>query len=267
MVINPTGSLCKCYAFANREMAVRADGTMLGFSDLQRIAEVCGAVEFVEEKATDVCALSIAHKELLPPDYRFLPIREHFHVSDALEVGHTSRAKALVSWLENAHFCSHCGHPMQSHHQLTAMCCPECGQLVFPRIEPCIIVLVSRGERILLARHAQRNQNIYACIAGFMEAGETAEEAVAREIYEETHLRVRNIRYFGSQSWPFPSQLMLGFTADYESGEIRVQEEEIQQADWFDPLHCPASPAPGSIAYQLIEAARQRAIAQTETNH
>lgn len=141
---------------------------------------------------------------------------------------------------------------MQEHQTLTARECPECRNLIFPRIEPCIIVLVSRDDEILLARHVQRNQNIYACIAGFMEAGETAEQAVAREIMEETGITVRNIRYYGSQSWPFPSQLMLGFTAEYESGEIKLQEDELSDAQWFHRDNCPASPPPGSIAYRLI---------------
>ncbi len=130
--------------------------------------------------------------------------------------------------------------------------------MIYPRIEPCIIVLVHKEGKILLANHAQRNQDIYACLAGFVEAGESIEHAVEREIWEETHPRVKNIRYFGSQRWPFPSQLMLGFTADYESGEIELQREEIADAQWFDPHHCPASPPPGSIAWQLIEEAKQR---------
>ena len=108
------------------------------------------------------------------------------------------------------------------------------------------------GNEILLARHLQRNQDVYACIAGFMEAGETAEHAVRREILEETGISVKNIHYLGSQSWQFPDQLMLAFTAEYESGEINVQKEELIEAGWFDRNNCPATPQPGSIAYRLI---------------
>ena len=141
---------------------------------------------------------------------------------------------------------------------MTARVCPDCGNIIYPRIDPCIIVLVYKEGKILLARHVQRNQDIYACIAGFVEAGEPIEHAVEREIMEETGLKVKNIRYFGSQSWPFPAQLMFGFIADYESGEISLQAEEISDAQWFDPDHCPASPQPGSIAYRLIEDARRK---------
>ncbi|MBO5964508.1 MAG: NAD(+) diphosphatase, partial [Bacteroidaceae bacterium] len=136
--------------------------------------------------------------------------------------------------------------------QESSLTCPQCHNTIFPRIEPCIIVLVKRGNEILLAQHSQRNTQYFSCLAGFIEAGESAEHAVRREIMEETGISVTNIRYFGSQSWPFPSQLMLGFTAEYESGEIQVQESEIQRASWFNRHNCPATPPEGSLAYQLI---------------
>lgn len=260
LILHPQSSQCACYAFSAREMAVRQDGSMLSFEDLLLIRSACQYEEFVEEQESGVCALQMLHPDQLPADFKLMPVRMHFHESNEEEILRTSRAKALLGWIRNAHHCGHCGAEMQPHESLTAMTCPQCGLLQFPRIEPCVIVLVHKGNQILLARHVQRNQNIYACIAGFMEAGETAEHAVAREVYEETHLRVRNIRYFGSQSWPFPAQLMLGFTAEYESGEIHEQAEEIEKAAWFDPLHCPASPPPGSIAYQLIEDAKRRVL-------
>ena len=109
-----------------------------------------------------------------------------------------------------------------------------------------------KDEKVLLARHAYRNQDIFACIAGFIESGESAEHAVAREVFEETKLKVKNIIYRGSQSWPFPNQFMLGFTAEYDSGELVLQKEEITEAGWFDVDNLPASPKPGSIAYRLI---------------
>lgn len=268
LTINPPDSSFACYAFADREMVVHEDGSMLWFADLkilqqtlvdQSLPDASQEFDLIEEKESGVCVLSVPPKTELPAGYRYEVVRMHFHVSDEEEILRTSRAKALVGWLRNAHYCGHCGAKMKLHESLTAVTCPECGTFQFPRIEPCVITLVYRDGKILLARHVQRNQNIYACIAGFIEAGETVEHAVEREIFEETHLRVKNIRYFGSQSWPFPSQLMLGFTADYESGEIVVQEDELERAAWFDPLQCPASPPPGSIAYQLIEDAKRRA--------
>lgn len=162
------------------------------------------------------------------------------------------RAKALAEWLDSTRFCPRCGASLHPDERETALHCPDCGNTVYPRINPCVIMLVSRGEEILLALHRNRNMNFYSCLAGFIEAGESVENAVRREIMEETGITVRNIRYYGSQSWPFPSQLMLGFTAEYESGEIHVQEDELQTAAWFPRNDCPATPPPGSMAYRLI---------------
>lgn len=241
------------YAVIDREVILHSDLTALGEDDLTALRQVCQVSEAVVEAANGIHAVYLKSKEQLPEGYVAVPMRTRFAVQDAEETWLMSRAKALLSWRMNTRFCGRCGHPLVDSEELTARVCPECGNLIFPRIEPCIIVLVSRSDgKILLAKHVQRNQNIYACIAGFMEAGETAEQAVAREIREETGLEVSDIRYFGSQSWPFPSQLMLGFTARYESGDIHLQAEELCDAQWFDRDDCPASPPPGSIAWRLI---------------
>lgn len=239
------------FAFHNREMVVRANGDLLDAFDLNRLTEACQPTDRFTEASTGIECIGITPDTQLPEGYKWMPIRLYF----AAEPEHTwevARAKALLEWRAKTKFCGRCGTKLNEHASLTARVCPDCGNMIFPRIEPCIIVLVHRDDKILLARHVQRNQNIYACIAGFMEAGETAEEAVAREIREETGIEVKNIRYFGSQSWPFPSQLMLGFTAEYESGELKLQEDELSDAGWFDRDDCPASPQPGSIAYRLI---------------
>lgn len=258
IVLQPVASTCRCFAFADRSVVVRTDGLMLRFSDLELLKQACDGSDLVEEKESNLCAMKLANAKSLPEGYRLQLIRERFYEMDQADVMQLARAKALTEWLHNTRYCGRCGSPLQAHDSLSAFTCPDCGQLIFPRIEPCIIVVVTREDKMLLARHVQRNQDIYACIAGFIEAGESAEHAVSREIYEETHLRVKNIRYFGSQSWPFPSQLMLGFTADYESGDIKVQADEIESAKWFSPDECPATPPPGSIAYELIEDAKRR---------
>jgi len=240
------------YALHNREMVIRRDSQPLTLEDLQAL-RIDPAWDLFTEAANDLTCLALGDTEHLPEAYTTCLIREHFYASDEAETFRTARAKALIGWRETTHYCGRCGTALQDHESMTARVCPKCGQLIFPRIEPCVITVVRRADgKILLARHVQRNQDIYACIAGFMEAGETAEQAVAREVMEETGLRIRNIRYFGSQSWPFPAQLMLGFTAEYDGGEIHLQEEELSDARWFDRDNCPASPAPGSIAWRLI---------------
>lgn len=241
------------YIVFDREMLLRLDGQPLTEDDLQRVGQYTSATDRYTDTPNDLTVLALPGRDPLPDGYCLKPIRQHFHESDDQEVFRTARAKALAAWRGLTRYCGRCGHPLQEHPQLTALECPACGNLIFPRIEPCIITVVSREDgKILLAKHVQRNTNIYACIAGFMEAGETAEQAVAREVMEETGLRIRNIRYFGSQSWPFPAQLMLGFTAELAGGELHLQADELADAQWFDRDDCPASPPPGSIAYRLI---------------
>lgn len=163
-----------------------------------------------------------------------------------------ARMKGYLNWRANVRFCPGCGAPLESHPTENAKVCPKCGRVHYPRIEPCVIAVICRGREILLLRHALRNQDIWCCLAGFVEAGESLEQALRREVKEETGLEIGNIRYAGSQSWPFPDQLMVGFHADYAGGEIRVQESEILEAKWFKTDDLPPHPAPGSISWNLI---------------
>ena len=245
------------FAFRGKELIVRRDGMPIEYADLALLSSSCGRTDFFEEYEFDLCALGLDNIYSLPKSYLSEPIRQVIFRADEDDVLRISRAKALLEWRSATRFCGRCGTSLIEHHIFSARECPNCRNIIFPRIEPCIIVLVSRTnssgeEEILLARHAQRNQDVYTCLAGFMEAGESAEHAVGREIFEETGLHVRNIRYFGSQSWPFPSQLMIAFTAEYESGEIHLQKDEISDAQWFKRDKCPDIPPPGSIAYRLI---------------
>lgn len=159
----------------------------------------------------------------------------------------------LVNWYVTHRYCGACGKPTRPHRDDRAMFCASCNLTYYPRINPCIIVLVNDGPRILLARHNRYKSRFYSCLAGFIEAGETPEETVAREVYEETGIQVKNIRYIKSQSWPFPSQLMLGYYADYAGGEIRVDGIEIETADWFNIADLPEIPSSSiSVAGELI---------------
>lgn len=168
-------------------------------------------------------------------------------------------ANQLLNWQLSHRFCGHCGGLTTPHDRERSLVCPACKLHFYPRINPCVIVLVSRGRQLLLARHNKAGGSYFSCLAGFMEAGETPEETVAREVREEVGIEVENIRYIKSQSWPFPSQLMLGFFADYKSGEIEVDGHEIAEAHWYEPEELPLSPAAGiSVAGQLIELFLQR---------
>ena len=163
----------------------------------------------------------------------------------------TDRDIALGNWLTNNHFCPRCGERMEQGKD-GMLTCPKCDNIVFPRIDPCVLVLVKKEDKILLVRHVQRSQNRWTCLAGYAEAGETIEKTVTREVKEEVGINVKNIVYRGSQSWPHPAQLMFAFTAEYESGEITLQKEEIAKAEWFDAHDNPANPPVESLAFKLL---------------
>lgn len=173
-----------------------------------------------------------------------------------IELGHLlHRAASLNHFFHTHQFCGKCGEKAVLAEDEIAICCNTCGNRVYPTISPSIIVAIRKGRQILLANHLRHKGTIYTTLAGFVEAGESVENAVHREIFEETGLKVKNVRYFGSQPWAFPNSLMLGFLADYESGEIILQEEEICDAKWFDCDELlPEIPQKGTIAFELIQA-------------
>jgi len=163
------------------------------------------------------------------------------------------KASHIIDWDSTNRYCSRCRTEMNRAKGMRAKECPGCGFLSFPRISPAVIVLIERDNRVLLARVKRFTAELYSVLAGFVEPGESLEEAATREIEEEVGIRVKNIRYFGSQPWPFPDSLMIGFTAEYESGEIKIDEAEISDAGWFDPDKLPIIPGKISIARQLID--------------
>lgn len=164
------------------------------------------------------------------------------------------RAVQLVEWARTHRRCGQCGHPTEDSPAERARRCPGCGLKVFPRLAPAIIALVERGDgRALLARNANWPTAMYSCLAGFVEPGESAEDAARREILEEVGVTVGELRYFGSQPWPFPHSLMLGFHAHYLAGEITCDGLEIAAANWFAPDQLPQVPGPISIARRLID--------------
>lgn len=252
-VQNPTSSNQRCFAIIEKECVLHKDGSELTFSELLNFKKLYPKADFIEEEQGNFCAILIPSKELISADYSFQTLRQYFARNEEKQSAPLFRAKHILEWRKNTKFCSACASKLKNHETLSALECPKCKKIYFPRIEPCVIVAIFNSEgKVLLARHTYRNQAMHACIAGFIEAGESAEQAVRREVFEETGLSIKNLIYKGSQSWPFPDQMMFGFTAEYESGELKLQKEEIADAAWFDPENCPDSPPPGSIAYKLI---------------
>ncbi|WP_122663581.1 NAD(+) diphosphatase [Pseudomonas viridiflava] len=162
-------------------------------------------------------------------------------------------AAQISTWAREHRFCGSCGRPTVQVPGERAMYCEHDNLRFYPRISPSMIVLITRGDEILLARSPRFVTGVYSTLAGFVEPGESAEDCVRREVMEEVQVKVRNIKYVGSQCWPFPHSMMLGFHAEYESGEIVPQADEIEDARWFSINDLPPLPANRSIARHLIE--------------
>lgn len=165
-----------------------------------------------------------------------------------------ARAWQVAHFLRTHKYCGQCGKPMRRVSWELAMHCHSCHHRCYPRISPCIIVAVRKGDKMLLAQGKAHTQtNMYSTLAGFVESGETLEQAVHREVFEEVAIKVKNLRYFGSQPWPFPHSLMVGYIADYASGEIKIDDNEIVDANWYDIDDLPHIPHKFSIARDLID--------------
>jgi NAD+ diphosphatase len=185
--------------------------------------------------------------------FSFHPLRALFGKLHEELIGIAGLANQLVLWNQNHQYCGKCGVPNRNKVDERAKFCPECGLINYPRLSPAIIVAVTHKDRILLAHSSRFPVKFYSVLAGFVEPGETLEACVKREVREEVGIDVKNIRYFGSQPWPFPDSLMIAFTAEYAGGEISIDESEILDADWFTADNHPPIPPKISIARHLID--------------
>jgi NAD+ diphosphatase len=182
-----------------------------------------------------------------------MPARSLFNLLGAEAVSLVGRGIQLLDWQKNHRYCGRCGAPTTIKTGEFAMLCSSCDLVVYPRISPAIMVLISRGDELLLARSPRFKPGVYSALAGFVEAGETLEQCAIREVREEVGIEITNLRYFGSQPWPFPDSLMVAFFADYAGGTIQPDPLEIEAAGWFLRSELPALPEPVSIARQLID--------------
>ncbi|MEZ5557422.1 MAG: NAD(+) diphosphatase [Pseudomonadales bacterium] len=190
---------------------------------------------------------------LVPEGYSVTPLRAWLGRVEPSLFYLAGRAQQIIEWHDSHRFCGRCGEPMADHPEDRAKACPSCDLVNYPRLSPSIIVLITRGEEMLLARNANWPTGMYSTLAGFVEPGESIEQTVHREVFEEVGLKVRNLRYLGSQSWPFPNSLMLGFHAEYAGGDIICQEGEIAEARWFRYDDLPNVPPGTAISRWLID--------------
>ncbi|MBO0693884.1 MAG: NAD(+) diphosphatase [Acidimicrobiaceae bacterium] len=187
-----------------------------------------------------------------PAGYRWAHLRELGGAWPTEEWALAGRAVQLVEWRRTHRYCGRCGHETEPSPGERAMRCPSCGLLAFPVVSPAVIVLVRKGEQILLAANRTFRGGMYSILAGFVEPGENIEETLHREVFEEVGIHVKNLRYVASQPWPFPHSLMIGYTAEWESGEIQPDGDEILDAGWYSADDLPPIPPPLSIAGRLI---------------
>ena len=163
------------------------------------------------------------------------------------------KASQILDWDKNHEFCGRCGSKTIILENERAKKCPKCNLINYPRISPAIIVAITKGNQILLAHNKNFIPGLYSVIAGFVEPSETLEDCVKREVFEEVGIKIKNITYFGSQPWPFPNSLMIAFFAEYKSGEIKVDGNEIVSADWYEVDKLPDIPQKHSVARKLID--------------
>lgn len=202
---------------------------------------------------TPVYAVAVPTESVLPPPYFQKDLRALMIEVDETLFSIAGRAKQVVQWSTDHAFCSRCGAATKNHSTDRAKECIKCEFTQYPRLSPCVIGLVTRGPEILLARSPHFPPNMFSTLAGFVEPGETLEEAFSREVGEEVGVSVAEVKYCSSQPWPFPHSLMIGFEAEYAEGDIKVDGVEIEEADWFHVDQLPLIPPLGSISRQLID--------------
>lgn len=213
-------------------------------------------IELTEWQLPDVQAFSCEIPEScpVPCGHRLVGLRESYDILSSEDYRMAGRLAELHYWNRNSLFCPVCGTRMNRIEPIHKLC-PQCGKHLFPSVSPAVLVLICRGEDEILLVHARNFKGtFYSLVAGFLETGETLEECVVREVAEETGLTISDIRYFGSQSWPYPSNLMVGFTARYVSGEVCLQDSELSAGQFYSRHELPELPRPLSLARRMIDA-------------
>jgi len=198
-------------------------------------------------------AVELSEAHALPEGWATLGLRDLFGLVDTTLAALSGRAYQILEWDRNHQFCSRCGTRTEPRADERSRACPACGLTSYPPISPAIMILVTHEGRLLLARKPAFPPGRFSALAGFVEPGEMLEDTVIRETREEVGVEVKNIRYFGSQPWPFPHSLMIAFTAEYAGGELRPDGVEIEEARWFAPDALPKLPPPISISRRLID--------------
>jgi len=191
---------------------------------------------------------------ILPDTIETLSLRKALELLGDKWYNIAAKSFAIINWDKNHHYCGRCGTETKQDSDMFERVCPSCALEFYPRISPSIIVRIQKEDHILMARSHHFIPGAYGLIAGFIEAGESVEDAIHREVHEEVGITIKNLRYFGSQAWPFPDSLMIAFTAEYQSGELQINPKEIEDAGWYRFDNLPGRPSSSiSIAKKLVD--------------
>ena len=246
-----------CFAFRSGELLTGPSGTgdpLPAYHELTIVHHLIVRSNFMGAlDQRPVFAVELDESTPGPKPFAFESLRSAFGALDEDAWLIAGRASMIIDWDRTHQFCGSCGDRTANMETERAKRCVSCDSVAYPRVSPAVIVLVERGDEVLLARGARLSSGMYALIAGFVETGESLEDAVHREILEEVGIEIEQITYFGSQPWPFPHNLMVGFIAQYKSGEIQIEPNELEDARFFSPNSMPPIPPRLSIARRLID--------------
>lgn len=253
---DPAGAMA--FVFRRNEMLIWRDASGVAIPSYTQLAALGLDLNLEtylgELDGSDLIAWELSERaEEFPSGWELAGLRSVYGAIDDQLFALAGRAVQLLDWRRNHRFCGRCGSPTELMDGDRSTHCPNCGMYNYPRLSPAVIMTVERDGHLLLAHGVNFQAGVYSCVAGFVEPGESLEEAVAREVLEETGIQVSGVRYFGSQPWPFPNSLMIGFNAQYAGGEITLEDAEIADANWFTPDAMPQLPGKISIARRLID--------------
>jgi NAD+ diphosphatase len=249
-------SAAYCFVFRLNELLVEIEGkdVRIPLNKLEEINISPIRTQYLGKLKHKPCySAEVISKTNAPDGMEFRDLRSLYDDLEEDIFLLAGKAIQIVNWDKNHQFCGRCGAPTENMKNEIAKICPECGFTSHTRLSPAVITAIIKDGKILMAKHSSATGNPYGLIAGFLEPGETIEDAVGRETLEEVGIKIKNIKYFGSQPWPFPDSLMIAYTAEYDSGKIQVDGKEIIDAQWFTASDLPRIPHKMSIAGELIE--------------
>jgi NAD+ diphosphatase len=245
------------FAFSGNRLLVSPDSLPLAvphLPDLSALGLNPTRTQFLGWLGDQPCfSAELPQSITLPPGLELKGLRDLYGTLDEIGFALAGLGFQVMEWDRTHQFCGACGQPTEAASHERSKRCPCCRLSYYPRVSPAMIVLISRGDDILLGRAPRFKPGMYGLIAGYVEPGESLEAAVVREVKEEVGIAIQDLRYWGSQPWPFPHTLMVGYTATYAGGDIVIDPQELEDAAWFSVNNLPLLPPPVSIARKMID--------------